>query len=218
MSTTLSRKSGRFRKDAGVALITSLLLLFLMSSLLVGFCILLISNQQLAGSNNDDVTAFYSAEAGLEQMTAGLGDLFAQTYSPTQSQINTIQLNPPLIPNIQFLNGDGSSGYTITTPAHDAYGNPAPTISTIKSGTYAGMTALLTEYTMVVNARTTAGREVKLQRTTQTVGIPMFQFGIFSDTDLSFFPGPNFNFGGRTHTNGNLFLGRRLHSHPIRQG
>jgi Tfp pilus assembly protein PilX len=206
MSTTLSRKSARFRKDAGVALITSLLLLFLMSSLLVGFCILLISNQQLAGSNNDDVTAFYSAEAGLEQMTAGLGDLFAQTYSPTQTQINTIQLNPPLIPNIQFLNGDGSSGYTITTPAHDAYGNPAPTISTIKSGTYAGMTALLTEYTMVVNARTTAGREVKLQRTTQTVGIPMFQFGIFSDTDLSFFPGPNFNFGGRTHTNGNLFL------------
>jgi hypothetical protein len=34
----------------------------------------------------------------------------------------------------------------------------------------------------------------------------MFQFGIFSDTDLSFFPGPDFNFGGRTHTNGNLFL------------
>src|SRR5208337_2221050 len=36
--------------------------------------------------------------------------------------------------------------------------------------------------------------------------IPMFQFGIFSNTDLAFFAGPNFNFGGRTHTNGNLFL------------
>ena len=34
----------------------------------------------------------------------------------------------------------------------------------------------------------------------------MFQFGIFSDVDLSFFAGPNFNFGGRVHTNGNLFL------------
>jgi Tfp pilus assembly protein PilX len=206
MSTPLFKNSRRFRKDAGVALITSLLLLFLMSSLLVGFCILLVSNQQLAGSNNDDVTAFYSAEAGLEQMTANLGDLFAQTYSPTQAQINNIQLNPPLITGIQFLNGNGSNGFTITPAATDAFGNPAPTIATIKSGTYAGMTALLTEYTMVVNARTTAGREVKLQRTTQTVGIPMFQFGIFSDTDLSFFPGPNFNFGGRTHTNGNLFL------------
>ncbi|MGC1485521.1 MAG: hypothetical protein WA789_17130, partial [Candidatus Acidiferrum sp.] len=58
----------------------------------------------------------------------------------------------------------------------------------------------------LVTARTPNNSEVKLQRTTQTVGIPMFQFGIFSDTDLSFFPGPPFNFGGRTATNGNLFL------------
>lgn len=206
MSKTFWKKSKRFSREAGVALMTSLLLLFLMSSLLVGFCILLVSNQQLAGSNNDDVTAFYSAEAGLEDMTGRLGDLFAQTYSPTGSQINAIQTTPPLVPGVQFLNGDGSNGYTIVAGAYDANGNPAPTISTIKSGTYAGMTALLTEYTMTVNARTTTGREVKLRRATQTVGIPMFQFGIFSDTDLSFFPGPNFNFGGRTHTNGNLFL------------
>jgi len=40
----------------------------------------------------------------------------------------------------------------------------------------------------------------------QTVAIPVFQFGIFSDTDLSFHAGPDFNFGGRVHTNGNLFL------------
>jgi len=206
MSMNLFKKSKLLRDDAGVALITSLLLLFLMSSLLVGFCVLLITNQQLSGSNNDDVTAFYAAEAGMEQMTANLGDLFAQTYSPTIAQINTVQLNPPLLPNIQYLTSNGSSGYTITPGAYDAYGNPAPTISTIKSGTYAGMTAMLTEYTMYVNARTSAGREVKLQRTVQTVGIPMFQFGIFSNTDLSFFAGPNFQFGGRTHTNGNLFL------------
>ncbi len=206
MSMNLVKKSKRFHEHAGIALITTLLLLFLMSSLLVGFTVLLISNQQLAGSNNDDVTAFYAAEAGMEQMTANLGDLFAQTYSPTGAQINNIQLTPPLLPGIQYLNSDGTSGYLIQAAAYDAQGNPAPTISTIKSGPYSGMTALLTEYTMKVNARTTEGREVKLQRTIQTVGIPMFQFGIFSDTDLSFFPGPNFNFGGRTHTNGNLFL------------
>lgn len=38
------------------------------------------------------------------------------------------------------------------------------------------------------------------------MAIPVFQFGIFSDTDLSFFAGPNFDFGGRVHTNGNLWL------------
>jgi Tfp pilus assembly protein PilX len=206
MSMNLFKKSKLLRDDAGIALITSLLLLFLMSSLLVGFCMLLISNQQLTGSNNDDVSAFYGAEAGMEQMTANLGDLFAQTYSPTIAQINAVAVNPPLLPNISYLTSNGASGYTISPAAVDSYGNPTPTISTIKSGTYAGMTAMLTEYTMYVNARTTAGREVKLQRTIQTVGIPMFQFGIFSQTDLGFFAGPDFNFGGRTHTNGNLFL------------
>ena len=40
----------------------------------------------------------------------------------------------------------------------------------------------------------------------EAVAIPVFQFGMFSDVDLSFFAGPNFDFGGRVHTNGNLFL------------
>ena len=38
------------------------------------------------------------------------------------------------------------------------------------------------------------------------VAIPVFQFGIYSDSDLSYFNGPPFNFGGRVHTNGNLWL------------
>src|SRR5208337_388987 len=114
MSVNLFKKSKHFRGEAGIALLTSLLLLFLMSSLLVGFTILVMSNQQLAFSNNDDVTAFYAAEAGMEQMTANLGDLFDQTYSPTAAQINTVAQNPPLftIPGttqtIQYLNSDGS--------------------------------------------------------------------------------------------------------------
>ena len=42
--------------------------------------------------------------------------------------------------------------------------------------------------------------------TLQTVAIPVFQFGLFSENDLSFFAGPNFNFGGRVHSNANIFL------------
>jgi hypothetical protein len=206
MNLNLLKKSKRIRQDAGIALLTTLLLLFLMSSLLVGFSILLASNQRLAGTNNEQVHAFYGAEAGMEQLTAGLGNLFSQTYSPSISQINALETTPPNIPGLQFVTGNGTSGYQITPQAFDANGNPAPTITTIKSGNYQGMTAMATEYVLMTNARTPDGKEVTLKRTTQTVGIPMFQFGIFADTDLSFFPGPNFNFGGRTHTNGNLFL------------
>src|SRR5208283_2014381 len=206
MNLNFFKKMKRLRQDAGIALLTTLLLLFLMSSLLVGFSVLLYSNQKLSGSNDQQVRAFYASEAGMEKLTAGLGNLFSQTYSPSIAQINALSLTPPVLPNIAYQTATGTSGYLITPQALDANGNPAPTITTIKSGTYQGMTALATEYTLMVNARTTDGREATLKRTTQTVGIPMFQFGIWSDSDLDFFPGPNFSFGGRTHTNGNLFL------------
>ena len=211
MQTKHHQKSFRSRQDAGVALITALLLLFLMSSLLVGFCILLISNQQLAGSNNDDVSAFYGAEAGMEQLTANLGNLFAETYAPTMAQINALQTTPPppVISGITFMTGSGQTGYTVALPStttYDSNGNPIPTTSTVKIGPYQGLPALVTEYTLTVNARTTAGREVKLQRTTQAVGIGAFSFGIFCGVDCGFFAGPDFKFGGRTHSNGNIYL------------
>ena len=57
-----------------------------------------------------------------------------------------------------------------------------------------------------MTARAATGGEVHLVRTVESVAIPVFQFGIFSEIDLSFFAGPDFDFGGRVHTNGNLFL------------
>lgn len=193
------------RRDSGIALLTTLLLMTLMSSLLVGFIILISSSQKLSGSNNDYSRAFYASEAGMEKLTADLGTLFDTNYSPSAAEINAITATPPAIPGIQYQRYDGTSGYQITYNT-DASGNPLANVTQIQSGAYQGMSALATQYTLLVTARTANNNEVKLQRTTQTVGIPMFQFGIFSDTDLSFFPGPNFNFGGRTHTNGNLFL------------
>ena len=51
------------------------------------------------------------------------------------------------------------------------------------------------------------GRDrVRMKRNVDVVRIPCFQFGIFCDTDLSYFPGPNFDFAGPVHTNANLFL------------
>jgi Tfp pilus assembly protein PilX len=193
------------RRDSGIALLTTLLLMLLMSSLLVGFVLLISSGQKLSGYNNDYSRAFYSAEAGMEKLTADIGTLFDTNYSPTGTQINALTATPPALNGINYVQYNGNSGYNISFPT-DSNGNPLATTNVIDSGTYAGMTALQTLYTLNVTARTTSGSEVKLQRTTQTVGIPMFQFGVFSTTDLSFFPGPAFSFGGRTATNGNLFL------------
>ena len=217
MRFTFFKKAKLLRQEAGIALLTTLLLLFLMSSLLVGFSVLLYSNQKLAGSNDQQVRSFYAAEAGMEQLTAGLGNLFDLTYSPSIGQINALETSPPSLPGISYTKGDGTAGYLITPQAVDANGNPAPTITTINSGTYQGMTAMATNYTLMVNARATSGQEVTLKRTTQTVGIPMFQFGIWSDSDLDFFPGPIFQLWRAHPHQWQSLPRRRQHAHAQRQ-
>jgi hypothetical protein len=198
------------RKQSGIALITTLLLLLLMSAMVVGFMLLVTEGQRLSGMNNEQSRAFYGAESGMEKLTADLGSLFGTTYAPSGAQVDFLATQPPVLPastGVSYVDVQGVSTYSIAYPK-DNNGNPLPQFAQIKSGSSAfqGMNALETTYTLTVAARTKTGGEAKLVRTTQTVGIPLFQFGIYSDTDLSFFPGPNFDFGGRVHTNGNLFL------------
>ena len=62
----------------------------LMSSLLIGFILLITSGQKLSGINNDYSRAFYASEAGMEKITADLGTLFDTNYSPSAAQIAAI--------------------------------------------------------------------------------------------------------------------------------
>ena len=163
------------------------------------------SDQGLIGVDREQNRAFYGALAGLEQLTANLGTLFDSNYAPTVAQINALATTPPSISNIAFVSPGGGSGYQISFP-QDAQGRPRADTRTIPSGPYEGLVGLLTPYTMTATARTPSSAEVRMQRSLQTVAVPVFQFGIFSETDLSFFAGPNFDFGGRVHTNGNLYL------------
>jgi Tfp pilus assembly protein PilX len=80
------------------------------------------------------------------------------------------------------------------------------TVLTLQQGPNSGLNAQVIPFTLTVVAQGSSGTEAKLSRTIQVALIPVFQFGVFSDSDLSFFAGPNFSFGGRVHTNGNLYL------------
>ncbi len=203
----------RNRHEQGMALVTALLVLLLISSMIVGMSWLVLTDQKLGGNTADRQRAFYGAEAGMESLTTSLQDSFSNNYALSAADIANITANTQTtttnLPGMQFLNPDGTNGFVIKfTPDTSAsnLGNPTSQNHTILSGTYAGLVGLLTPYTLEVTSRTAAGSEVRLQRTVQTVAIPVFQFGIFSDTDLSFFAGPSFDFGGRVHTNGNLWL------------
>ena len=106
----------------------------------------------------------------------------------------------------------GGPGYAVSFNADPCTcpnaGNPLPSASNdITTGPFAGFKGLITPYTLTVTARSTGGgSEVRLRREVQTVAVPVFQFGVFGEKSLSFHAGADFDFGGRVHTNGHLFL------------
>ena len=198
--------------ESGIALIGTLLILVLLGALLEGFILSMNSDQELIGIDRGQTQAFYGALAGLEQLTGNLGTLFASNYSPSIAQLNSLTVSPPVLNGIQYLAADGSSGYQIEFET-DGNGRPQAETRTVPSGPYEGLVGLITPYTMVSTARTVpGGAEVQMRRSLQTVAVPVFQFGIFSETDLSFHAGADFSFGGRVHTNGNLYLAQRVGS------
>src|SRR5207344_606384 len=97
---------------------------------------------------------------------------------------------------------------TVSTPANGRTPMPdEPTTgTTIAAGPYQGFKGLVTHYNIMVTARSGAGAEIRMRRELQTVAVPVFQFGLFSEGSLAFHSSDDFNFGGRVHTNGDLFL------------
>lgn len=196
--------------ERGVALITALLLSMLLSAMVAAFLSQVNADQASSGIERDQTQAYAAAHAGVEKLTADLGQLFAGNFSPTGDQVDAVAASAmqPNLPGISYDRGDGSSGYQITYTA-DVNGNPTVEDtggSQIVAGPYAGLIGLITPYQIEVTARTAGNAEVKMRREFQTVAIPVFQFGLFSENNLSFFAGPNFAFGGKVHTNQNLFL------------
>jgi hypothetical protein len=188
----------------------TLLVLALASALAIGFFAAVTADQRASGIDRDQTQAYAAAHAGLEKLTTDLGKLFKTDFSPSTSQINALvtTANQPSISGFSYRAPDGSSGYTIT-PKNTSGGNPAPIDSVngtlISSGAYQGLRGIITRYDLTATARSN-GAETRLRRSLQTVSIPVFQFGVFSDTDLTFYGGDSFDFGGRVHTNRNLFL------------
>ncbi len=196
--------------ESGMALVTTMMVLMLASALMIGFFAAIVADQRANGIDRDQSQAYAAAHAGLEKLTSDLATLFEGNFAPTSAAINTLATRPPAIPGFNFIapGGAAGSGYAITYPT-DAQGNPAPVSpngTPITAGVYQGFNGIITQYTLTSTARSTGNAEVRLRRVLETVSVPVFQFGMFSETDLSFFAGPNFAFGGRVHTNGNLFV------------
>jgi hypothetical protein len=162
-------------------------------------------------SDEAGTLAYYGAEAALEKLSADLGKLYSTKQSPTAADIAALTASMPDLGNslkvidyeIHFEDANGK-----TT---DASGNPL-TAPTVTAGTiggnspYAGLTAQIIKMLLRVTVITSTGQQVQVSREVEVALIPVFQFGAFSDEDLAYHAGADFDFGGRVHTNGSLFL------------
>jgi hypothetical protein len=203
----------------GVALISVLILLCLMSAMAVALVYKVNHEQRLQAADSGNTVAYYGAEAGMEKMIADLSLLYTQEASPTNCDIAKLQNSPPP----QNVVGSTYPEYVFNVPTAGGGGCVAPptNVQTISSGPNSGLQAGIVRMSLQVTADSNAGDEVRMIRNVEVAEIPVFQFGVFSQSDLSYFPGPDFDFTGRVQTNGNLFLaegaGATLKFHgPIR--
>lgn len=194
--------------ERGAAMLSALMVMLLMAGVTAGFAALVITDARVRVLDSTRTQSFYAVHAGLERLTADLGDLFSANVAPSAAAINALTTAPPDDIGVTWERPDGTSGYRITFPVDDD-GNAEATVMTVQNGPFQGLVGLATNYEMEVTGRLQRvqdGGEVALTRRLQTVAIPVFQFGIFSENDLNFFAGPNFNFGGRVHSNADLYL------------
>lgn len=184
----------------GFTLIASLLLLLLLSGLALTL-LSMVNTEQRAGGNdlNNDYT-YHAAEGGIEKMSSDLGNLYKSIQSPSPAQVAALSNNYP------------TWDTTVTYPVYNVAATPCSSTQAvcwgqISAGPNYGLYAQIIPVTMNVEAQRLTGETVSMTRTAEVALIPVFQFGVFSDSDLFFGRSPNLGFAGRVHTNGDLYLG-----------
>ncbi len=185
----------------GFTLIASLLLLLLMSGFALGLLMMVNTEQRVGGFDLNNTYTYHAAEGAIEKQTSDLAATFKSIQAPTAAQICALSANYP------------TWDTTITYPVYNVApvsGCAAPLTTVwgpIQSGPDAGLYAQIIPVTMNAEAQRATGETVSMTRTAEVALIPVFQFGVFSDSDLFFGRSPNLGFAGRVHTNGDLYLG-----------
>ncbi len=191
------RSREKCRED-GYVLILILLLLTLVSAGAVGVSYMVTTDMRVGGNDLHSMQAYYGAEAGMEKMIADLSQLYVHRMAPSVEEIQGLSTETPDLDNISY------SRYEVNV--ENTGGVPNAVVRNISAGPNEGLVASIIPMELDVTSQGPAATEVRMQRDIEVALIPVFQFGIFSDSNLSYYPGPGFDFGGRVHSNGNLFL------------
>ncbi len=181
--------------EAGSAMVIALLILTLLTAF-VALAVTRTTNETIATSNDAaESRAFSAAQGSLEIMTRNFDKIFEDKLSPAPADLLHVEsLKPP--------------GFDTSYDFEQRITQTKATQIVVMSGQLLqGLNALRDEWQVETTATDKSnGVQVALRRQFYNNRVPIFQFGIFYDDDLEFHPGPRFDFGGRVHSNGNLFL------------
>jgi hypothetical protein len=180
--------------EKGAALVIAILIMLL----LVGFVSLVVSRVTtetvITSIDSSENGAMAATEANLESTTRDFADIFERKLVPTRGDIETIKAGT--------IADFGKYQFTKDIKA-TADAEPTEIIG----GTYAGLYSLRDVWEVDITAKDTSTYvETQLRRRILNDRIPLFQFGIFYEKDLELNRPPLFTFGGRVHTNANLFI------------
>jgi hypothetical protein len=182
-------------RQEGSAIVIALLIMVL----LISFVALAVSrtNSETISSSNDEAEtkAFEAANASLEILTRNFNKNFETKLTISAADITRIQGQHPPLFDVDY---NFSQIVTQTQATKDVV---------MTGEMFQGLNARRDEWQLdSVATDKRNGVQVALRRKFLNNRIPIFQFGIFYDDDLEFHPGPRFDFGGRVHSNGNLFM------------
>jgi len=188
------------RQARGFTLIASLLMLLMLSGIAIGLLMMANTEGKVGGTDLQNNLAFHAADGGIEKMASDLSATFHAVQSPTAAEICALggtSYQPSMV-------GVTWTQYSIA-PSSGCTGTLTATWGQISAGPNQGLWAQIIPINMATTADLMGGQEVSMTRGAQVALIPVFQFGVFSESDLSFFSGPNFDVVGPVHTNGDLY-------------
>ncbi len=195
------------RRSRGFTLVASLLMLLLLSGIAIGLMMMVNTEGKVGGTDLQNNLAFHAAEGGMEKMYSDLSAVFRSTQSPTPAQICSVgsASNAPALIGVTWTQYSVMPGTIQQSTCPTALTSTWGQIS--GNGPDAGLWAQVIPINLLVTAAFPGGQEVSMTRTAQVALIPVFQFGVFCEGDCGFFDSPDLTFGGRVHTNADLYLG-----------
>jgi len=189
-----SAQSGARNNERGSATVVAILIMGLLTVFVSLALSRASSEAMLMGNDAAEGRAFNAAQASLETMTRNFNKIYDIRLAPIPSDLAGIQ--SAAVPG--FTNYGFNQVITATA---------APSQVVISGGAYQGLYATRDAWRLDTTATdSSSGVQVQLTREFYNNLVPIFQFGIFYDDGMEFHPGPAFAFGGRVHSNSNIFL------------